>query len=128
MHCVPCLGCFLVKTFFTLADNTAIHKGAMYLHARMFCTLAHVFYSHGCNVFIQVRMFFTLPDTTSIPIGAMYLHARTFCPLSDTILYPLQAPIFTVITEVWPHANWSLVTNDSTVIVELMLIEGFLYK
>ena len=117
---------------------------AMYLHARMFCTLAHmssipmgamseletclsqcsqtsfvtvddfialythlyVFYSHGCNKF---------------------LHARTFFTLADTI-----APIFMVITQVRPRANQAVVTNNSTVIIKVMLIkavliEGFLY-
>ena len=39
------------KMFFTLTDTTSILMFAMYLHARMFCTLApYVFYSHGCNV------------------------------------------------------------------------------
>ena len=75
--------------------------GAMYLHARMFCTPAH---------------------TPSIPMGAMYLDLQErflhslipllfpwvrwiymqecFFTLADTILYPLRAPIFTMITEV----------------------------
>ena len=85
--------------------------GAMYLHARTFWTLAH---------------------TTSIPVGVMYLHARMFCTLSDTILYPLRAPIFILITEDWPRANRAMVTNNSTliigvVLIEVVLIEGFLY-
>ena len=42
-------------------------------------TSSYIFYSCGCNVFIHARMFFTLADTI--------------------------APIFTVITEVWPIAN-----------------------
>ena len=33
-----------------LADTTSILMFAMYLHARMFCTLTHIFYSHDCNV------------------------------------------------------------------------------
>ena len=74
----------------------------MYLHARTFCTLAH---------------------TTSIPVSAMYLPARTFCTLSDTILYPLQATIFTVITEVSPRANRAVVTNNLSMIIEVMLID-----
>ena len=40
------------RMFFTLADTIPIPMGVMYLHARMPCTLAH---------------------TTSIPMGAMYL-------------------------------------------------------
>ena len=47
--------------------------------------------------------------------------------LSDTILYPLQAPIFTMTTEVWPHANRAVVTNNLIVIIEVMLIQDFLY-
>ena len=103
--------------FFTLTDATSIPMLVMNLHARMFCTLArtssipmgamseletclepcsqtsfvtvdnfidlytrlHVFYSHGWNKFLHARMFFTLADTI--------------------------APIFTVITKVWPCAN-----------------------
>ena len=38
----------------------------------------------------------------------------------------MQAPIFTIITEVWHRANRAVVTNNSTVIIEVMLIEGFL--
>ena len=75
-------------------------------------THSYVFYSNGCNVFI---------------------HARTYFTLADTILYPWQAPIFTVITEVWPRANQAMVTNNLIVIIEVvqikvMLIEGFLYR
>ena len=62
-----------------------------------------------------------------IPMGVMYLHARTFCTYSDTILYPLRAPMFTVITEVWPRANRAVVRNNLTVIIEVVLIKGFLY-
>ena len=79
----------------------------MYLHARTFCILAH---------------------TISIPVGAMYLRARTFCTLSGTILHPLQALIFTAITEVWPHANRALVTNNFTVIIEVLLIKVVLIE
>ena len=69
-------------------------------------TRSCVFYSHGCNKF---------------------LHARTFFTLADTI-----PPIFRVITEVWPCPNQAMVTNNSTMIIEVvlikaMLIEGFLY-
>ena len=125
----------------------SIPVGEMYLHARMFCTLApYVFYSHGCNKFLHARTFFTLADITSIqmlvcllfpwvqcqsskPVLSQcsqtgfvivddfiplytrsyvfychgcnkVLHARKFFTLADTIL-----PIFTMLTEVWPHAN-----------------------
>ena len=39
------------RTFFALADTTSILMFVMYLHARMYCTLApYIFYSHGWNV------------------------------------------------------------------------------
>ena len=44
------------------------------------------------------------------------------------VLYPLWAPIFTMIKEVWPHANRAVVTNNLTVIIEVVFIEGFLYS
>ena len=56
------------------------------------CTISYIFYSHGCNKFLNVRTFFTLTDTIT--------------------------PIFTVITEVWQHANWAGVTNNSTMIIK----------
>ena len=90
------------RMFFTLADTTFISIAVMYLHARMLCTLAHVFYSHGCNKF---------------------LHARIFSTLAGTI-----ATIFSLISEVWPLANWAVVTNNLTVIIKAVLIEGFLYR
>ena len=69
-------------------------------------TCSHVFYSHGYNKFLHERTFFTLVTI---------------------------APIFTMITEVWPRANRAVVTNNSTVISEVVLIkavliEGFLYS
>ena len=81
----------------------------MYLHARTFCTLGQTTSIPMGAIYLHAKMCLTLAHTTSIPVGAMYLHARTFCTLSDMILYPLRAPIFTVITEIWPHANqpWS---------------------
>ena len=65
-------------------------------------TCSYVFYFHGCNVFI---------------------HATTFFTLADTILYPLSAPIFFVITKVWPCANRAMVTNNSTMLIKVMLIK-----
>ena len=94
--------------------------GVMYLHARMFCTLTNMTSISVSAMYLHARMFCTLAHTASIPEGVMYLHARTFCALSDTILYPLRAPIFTVITEVWPGANQAVVTNNSTMIIEVM--------
>ena len=64
-------------------------------------TRSHIFYSHGCNKFP---------------------HAVTFFTLTDKI-----AQIFTVITKVWPSANWAVVTNNLTVIIKAMLIEGLIY-
>ena len=45
---------------------------------------------------------------------------------SDTILYPLWVPIFTVIIKAWHRANRAMVTNNSTVIIEVMLIKVML--
>ena len=87
--------------FFTLADTTFIPMNVMYSHARMFCTRSYILYSHGCNKFLYARTFFTLADTIAL--------------------------IFTVIMEVWPRANRAVVTNNSPVIIEVVLIEGFLY-
>ena len=50
------------------------------------CTRSYVFYSHGCNKFLHARTFFTLADT--------------------------NAPIFTVLTKVWPRTNRAMVTNN----------------
>ena len=64
---------------------------------------------------------------SSIPMGEMYLCMQEcFFTLADTILYLLWATIFTVITEVWPHANRAMVTNNMTMIIEVMLIKCFL--
>ena len=69
----------------------------MYLHSRMFCTLAGM---------------------SSIPICAKIFYMQEhFFTLTDTI-----PPIFSVITKVWPHANRAVVTNNSTVIIEAVLI------
>ena len=70
-------------------------------------TSPYIFYSHGWNVF---------------------KHARTFFTLADMILYPFRAPIFTMITVVLPPANWAVVTNNLTMIIKVVLNEGFLYQ
>ena len=42
----------------TTTDTISIPVGEMYLHARMFCTLApYVFYYRGCNKFLHARTF-----------------------------------------------------------------------
>ena len=56
-------------------------------------TPSYVFYSHGCNKF---------------------LHSRTIFTLADTI-----APIFTMLTDVWPRANRAMVANNWTVLTEV---------
>ena len=115
-------------TFWTLTHMTSIPMGVIYLHARTFCTLAHTTSIPVGGMYLHARTFWKLAYMTSIPVGAMYLHARTFCTLSDMILYPWWAPIFTVITDSWPHANRAMVTNNSTVIIEVMLINVVLIK
>ena len=61
----------------------------------------------------------TVAHTSTIPMGA--IHARTLFTLADTI-----TPMFTVITEVWPRANRAVATNNSPVIIKVVLIEGLL--
>ena len=113
------------RTFFALTDTKSILMFAIYLHARMFCTLApYVFYSHGCNVRawnlfwasvtkpvlwqLMILLPCTLARTSSIPMDAINFYMRQhFFTLADTI-----APIFTVLTEAWPHAYRAMVTNN----------------
>ena len=58
-----------------------------------------------------------------VPVGAMYLHMQ-----ERSVHSLIRPPIFTVITEVWPPANRAVVRNNLTVIIEVVLIEGFLYN
>ena len=99
------------KTFFTLTDTTSVQMLICLLFRWMQCqslkpvlsqccqtgfvtvdyfivlyTLSYVFYSQGCNKFLHARIFFTFTDTI--------------------------APIFTMLTEVWPCANRAMVTNN----------------
>ena len=98
----------------------------IYTCKNIFYTSWYHFYSHGCDVF-TCKNVLRLGRTSSIPMGAMYLHARMFCTLSDMILYPLQAPIFAVITEVWPCANQAMVIIK-VMLIDVVLIKGFLYN
>ena len=122
----------------TTTHTISIPLVVMYLHARMFCALAH---------------------TSSIPMGAMNFYLQEhFLQSLIPLLFPclrciymllfpssmgainfymnkhfLHEQIFTVITEVRPRANRAMATNNSTVIikvmlVEVVLIEGFLYR
>ena len=60
---------------------------------------------------------------SSIHMGAINFYMQEhFFTLADTI-----APIFSVITKVWPRANRAVVTNNLIVIIKAVLIEGFLY-
>ena len=116
----------------TTTNTITVPVGKMYLLARMFCTLtSYVFYSHGYNVrawnlfwasvaksFLWQLMILlpcTLPHVFYSHGCNKFLHARTFFTLTDMI-----APIFKVITEVWPRSNSAMVTNNQKV-----LIEGF---
>ena len=133
---------YMQERFFALADITSILKFAMYLHARMFCTLAlYVFYSHGCyvrtwNLFwasvakpvlwqLMILLPCTLTQTSSIHMGAINLYLQEHF-LHSLIRPDLITPIFTVITKVWPRANQAVVTNNSTMIIEVVLIEAML--
>ena len=60
-------------------------------------------------------------------MGAMYLHMQE-CSVHYLIPIALKAPIFTVITEIWPCANQVMVTNNLTVIIEVVLIKVVLIE
>ena len=74
---------------------TFISVGAMYLHARTFCTLT---------------------DTTFIPMGALYLHARTFCTLGNMTFIPagtrripagmICMPVGTISNQICTHGRY----------------------
>ena len=97
--------CTCKNIFYTHWYHFYTHGCDVFICKNVLYTRSYVFYSHGCNVFIDARMFFTL---------------------ADMILYLLRPPIFKVIIEVWPHANRDVVTNNSTVIIKVVLIKGFL--
>ena len=114
-----------------------IPMGEMYLHARMFYTLAHtsliptgainfymqecflhllipllfkcsyIFYSHGCNVRAWNLFWASLAKLVLSNGWNKFLHARTFFTFADTI-----APIFTMLTKVLSRANRAMVTNN----------------
>ena len=42
-------------------------------------------------------------------------------------IFTLWAPIFIVVINVWPHANWEMVTNNLTAVVDVTLGETLLY-
>ena len=88
-------------------DNYHVSKPVLWQLMIYFCPVHSLIrlYFHWCNVFI---------------------HARTFFTLAGTILYQLWSPSFTVINEVWQRANRAVVTNNWAMIIEVMLIEGFL--
>ena len=68
-------------------------------------TRSYIFYSHGCNVFIHARTFFTLPD----------------------MIIPIVGTNFSRDIRSLACASRAVVTNNSTMIIEVVLIEGFLY-
>ena len=80
----------------------------------------------GVNFYIMKQIFLHIGLNCKI----------TFLPRLEFSLagrnFTLRAPNFTLITEVWPHANQAVVTNNLTVIIEVVLIdvvliEGYLY-
>ena len=96
----------------------------MYLHARtFFYSRWYHFYTHGCGVFACKNVLYTCSYIFYSHGCNVFIHARTFFTLADTILYPSLAPIFTVITEVLPSANWAMVTINLTLLIEVVLIK-----
>ena len=131
--------------FYTSWFNVFICKNVLYTHS-------YYFHTHGCDVFtckniLNTRShdFYTCGWDVFTGKNVLYISSYNFytsgcnvftcknvCTLSDTILYPLRAPIFTMITKVWARANRAVVTNNLTVIIEVMLIkvvltDGFQY-
>ena len=78
-------------------------------------------------IFSEWKLIFALQIFLHIGLNCKikFLLRLEFTPTGQ--IFNLQAPIFIMITEVWPHANQAMVTNNSTVIIEVVLIEGFLY-
>ena len=112
------------RTFFTIADTTSIPIGAMYFYARLFWTLAYMScIPMGAMYFTCKNILYTC-SYDFYTLGCDVFHARTLCTFSDTILYRyrLWAPVFTVITEVWPSANRAVVTNNLTFIIGVFWI------
>ena len=90
----------------TTTDTISIPVGEMYLYARMFCALAHM---------------------SSIPMGAINVSAWNLF-LAKPVLWQLMILLpctlahmssITMLTEVWPCANQTLVTNNLTVLTEV---------
>ena len=79
----PCLQCQSLKPVLSQCSQTSFVTVDDFI---ALYTHLYIFYSNGCNKF---------------------LHARTIFTLADTI-----APIFTLLIEIWPHANQAMVTNN----------------
>ena len=128
------------RTFLTLADMTFIPMFAMYLPARMFCTLTlpwvqcqrlkPVLNQCSQTSFVSVDDFIALYTCSYFFYSHgcnKFLHARTFFThAADTIDQFLQIPpILTVLTEVWLRANQAMVTNNLTVLTKISANQGF---
>ena len=129
---------FLTADFINFCNGCDVFpcKNVMY-------TGSYVFYFHGCNVRawnmfwgsvakpvlwqLMILLPCTLTLTSSIPMGAMYLY------MQERFLHSLIRSC-----TLWGHqflligANRAVVTNNLTVIIEVMLIEavlivGFVY-
>ena len=140
------------RKFCALAHTTSIPVGEMYLYMQersvhslirllypwVWCiymqnllnTRSYDFYTHGCDVFTCKNVLYTCSCKLYTCMCNVFT-CKNILALSDLILYPLGSKLFTVISEVWSLANWAVVTNNLTMIVEVMLIdviliEGFL--
>ena len=51
-----------------------------------------------------------------IPVTMLYLTSMgnffIQAPSAYTVISTLRAPFFTAVTDVWPHANWAMCTNN----------------
>ena len=57
-----------------------------------------------------------------------FLHRPEFSPAGQFFALRLQASIFIKVINVWPRANWEMVTNNLTAVIEVMLTYAALSK
>ena len=76
------------------------------------------FFPIGVNFYLMRRIFLHIGLNCKIK----FLPWLEFSLVGQ--IFTLRVPIFIVITEVWPRANRAMVTNNLTVIIDVVLIEG----
>ena len=93
-------------------------------------------YMQECSVHSLIRSYTHLHAI--FDLHAEFLYAGTICMCNfqlwgKFLLFRAVPALFlTPVSNVWPHANWAMVTSNLTVIIEgtlihVMLVESFLY-